>query len=194
MKIIFLIFTLITFNLLAKSKGIDSYSEPVSGIFRGPRPINQNDYNLLEKLNLKNVVNLQGKDLYNKLYPIIKIHEPGENKKTILKEKEALQSVGIAFYHLPLSSLETMTDEDDKKIDDLLAFMNNEENRPLYVHCEHGKDRTGLIIALYKVKYLNMPIDLAYGEWVKEGHSKKSQIFTGKLDNYFFKKVKELNK
>lgn len=29
------------------------------------------------------------------------------------------------------------------------------KNGPTYLHCHHGKDRTGLVVALYKCKYMN---------------------------------------
>jgi hypothetical protein len=31
------------------------------------------------------------------------------------------------------------------------------KNGPVFVHCYHGKDRTGLLIALFQRKYLNLP-------------------------------------
>jgi Tyrosine phosphatase family len=53
---------------------------------------------------------------------------------------------------------------------DLLSFLSNDlkelflEGGPTYVHCEAGKDRTGLAVALVKCKYLGMKPDDAIQE------------------------------
>ena len=39
----------------------------------------------------------------------------------------------------------------DNEVDDILAKMGDPSLQPVYVHCTEGVDRTGLIIALYRV-------------------------------------------
>ena len=38
-----------------------------------------------------------------------------------------------------------------------LALLNDAEAGPVFIHCLHGKDRTGLIIGLYRVHYEHWP-------------------------------------
>lgn len=38
-----------------------------------------------------------------------------------------------------------------EKIVEALRIMINPENRPLLVHCQHGSDRTGVVVAMYRV-------------------------------------------
>ena len=38
------------------------------------------------------------------------------------------------------------------------------ENGPTFVHCYHGKDRTGLMVAIIKCKYLGVSADEAIKE------------------------------
>jgi hypothetical protein len=50
-------------------------------------------------------------------------------------------------------------------IDDILATIADPANQPIYVHCYFGDDRTGMVIALYRVVYEDWaPID-AFHEW-----------------------------
>jgi hypothetical protein len=38
-------------------------------------------------------------------------------------------------------------------------------SKPLLAHCEHGVDRTGLVIALWRVKHQHVLPSSAWGEW-----------------------------
>jgi hypothetical protein len=50
-------------------------------------------------------------------------------------------------------------------IDDILATIHDPATHPIYVHCYYGDDRTGMIIALYRVVYEDWdPVD-AFHEW-----------------------------
>ncbi len=72
-------------------------------------------------------------------------------------------------------------EEDDARIDEILAIIGNPAAQPVFVHCEHGVDRTGLIIALYEVKYLGMSAHDAYKDWRASGHKGIGTLFTGPL-------------
>ena len=61
---------------------------------------------------------------------------------------------------------------------------------PVYIHCEHGADRTGLLAALYRVKVQGWAPEDAKTEWEAHGHNCLSRIFTGYLDDYFDEQVK----
>ena len=169
-------------------------SKATEGIYRGARPLDLSEMQELKALGMKSILNLQGGDTKSKMWKYISWHEPGENPEYINAEKSVADTIGMGFENIPLNSLDPVSSDEDKEIDRALEFMNNTENQPLYVHCEHGKDRTGLVVALYKVKYENVPVADAYAEWVRKGHDKKAQIFTGDLDDYFYKKVKEFQK
>ncbi len=179
-------------STFAGSELITNFSQVNEGIFRGARLTKMEAAEYLKSINIKNVINLQGGDLNSDIGIIIPWAEPGEKPEVIAAEKNAILALGLGFFHSPLNSLEPITKDEDKQIDEILAFMSDKKNQPVFIHCEHGADRTGLLVALYRVKYEGVNPLTARNEWVKNGHNKLHQLFTGDLDTYFFEKVKVL--
>lgn len=173
---------------------IVNFSKVNDGLFRGARLTSVEAVQYLKSLNIKNVINLQGGDLDSDIGVIIPWAEPGERPEVIAQEKATALSLGLGFLHAPLNSLEAITKDEDKEIDEVLTFMHEPSNQPVFIHCEHGADRTGLLVALYKVKYEGANVQTARAEWIRNGHNKIHQLFTGKLDDYYFAKVKEFKK
>jgi protein tyrosine/serine phosphatase len=72
--------------------------------------------------------------------------------KTVLKlngeVREPLQA-GVKLIVHPLYGPVTPSAEE---IETILEDIENAE-KPLYIHCSHGEDRTGLIVALYRIRY-----------------------------------------
>lgn len=49
-----------------------------------------------------------------------------------------------------------------------VSLLQNESLHPIYVHCRHGRERTGLIIAAYRVR-TGTSVEAAYNEMVGLG-------------------------
>ena len=47
--------------------------------------------------------------------------------------------------------------------------LSDETLRPIFVHCSHGEDRTGLIVGFYRVLHDHQPKELAYAEMRAHG-------------------------
>jgi protein-tyrosine phosphatase len=168
---------------------ISHFSKVNDFLYRGGRP-KPADLRYLQSLNVRTVINLQGGDLKNPRYrAFMKWWEPGELADAITAEKNLSESLGLLFFSKPLDAIDPVSDEDDARIDEIVAIMGNLAAQPVFVHCEHGVDRTGLIIALYKVKYMGMSPDDAYNEWRASGHKGVGTVFTGHLDEYYWRKV-----
>ena len=43
--------------------------------------------------------------------------------------------------------------------------------KPVFVHCLHGEDRTGLVIGAYRMLVERWSFDRAYAEMIAHGHS-----------------------
>jgi protein tyrosine/serine phosphatase len=168
---------------------ISNFSKVNDVLYRGGRP-KPADLSYLQSLNVRTVINLQGGDLNNPWYrAFMKWWEPGELASAIAAEMNLSESLGLRFFSKPLDAIDPVSDEDDVHIDEILTIMGNPAAQPVFVHCEHGVDRTGLIIALYEVKYMGMsPLD-AYNEWRAVGHKGIGTVFTGHLDEYYWRKV-----
>lgn len=52
----------------------------------------------------------------------------------------------------------------DLEVNAILAIVGDAGNYPLFIHCEHGQDRTGLIVGLYRVFQEGWTPAAAYAE------------------------------
>jgi tyrosine-protein phosphatase SIW14 len=153
-KITLFLFTLL---LAISAKGdvnpIGDFHMVLDGkIYRGARPGDQG---------------LQGGD------DIGPLSNPGESKADILEERAAAIADGIQFINVPLSSLNPDFDDQDQKIGQILNLISDPANQPVFFHCFHGEDRTGVVAALYRVIYQGCTEAQAHAEMIRDGHSKK---------------------
>jgi protein tyrosine/serine phosphatase len=66
----------------------------------------------------------------------------------VANEKHTLDQVGVRHINLP--SKQVPTYENIKKF---LSILDNPENKPLLLHCEHGVGRAGAFAAIYRMEY-----------------------------------------
>ena len=185
----YLLFT-VTGSVSASAKEvIPRFSQVSQGLYRGGRPT-VDGLKYLRFLGVKTIVNLQGGDPQSFLYGAVASWlEPGEDPANIEKERVLAEGMKMNFWHAPLNSFDAVSKYDAVLIDQTLTVMR--EKQPVYVHCEHGKDRTGLLVALYRVKYEGWDIESAYTEWTQRGHG-WLLLLSDELDEYFFRKAGQL--
>lgn len=160
-------------------------------LYRGAR-LTPESLSLLQTLGIRTVINLQGGDLNNPgMRTIIRVWEPGEILENIESERTLVQDLGMQFMNIPINSLNRFTEQESGDVDRALAVMADPNAWPVYIHCEYGRDRTGLLIALFKVRYLGVDAGAAYQEWLAMGHTKLAQVFTHNLDRFFWTKIRE---
>ena len=63
-------------------------------------------------------------------------------------EEQQAKALGIRFYNLQFPPL---SKPDFSKVDQALAIINDPANQPVFVHCKHGEDRTGTVIACFRM-------------------------------------------
>lgn len=172
--------------------GLKNLAHVEQGLYRGGRPLlDQGGIQSLRDLGIKTIINLQGGDLaafgkaddpeWSRL--ILKL-EPGEAPSAIENETNAARAAGIEEINIPLDSLEPVTEAEAVALDRLLMRIAPANlQRPIYVHCEHGKDRTGLVIGLYRMRYDGWSREKASAEMRKMGHTGLlDELFTGNMD------------
>ncbi|MFA4985989.1 MAG: hypothetical protein WC712_05350 [Candidatus Brocadiia bacterium] len=86
--------------------------------------------------------------------------------KTIISlrwgEHDTADLKGLGFNYIHISSSPMFVEKD--KIGQFLKVSQMQELRPMFVHCQHGSDRTGLMVAAYRVGYQNWSPADAFAE------------------------------
>lgn len=98
-------------------------------LYRGGQPTPQG-FRELQSLGIRTVISLKG---------------PSEE---LAEEKALVRELGLGFYSLPMS---VYLRPDDTTVLRFLEIVLTPSNQPIFVHCESGRDRTGAMIALYRV-------------------------------------------
>ena len=104
--------------------GLNNFYKVSDALYRGAQPDRQG-YEELAKLGIKTVISLQ----------------------VIPHDKKFIKSLGMNPVHIPINPL----DMKDKYSEKFLSIMANPKNHPVYVHCRYGSDRTGTMVALYRI-------------------------------------------
>jgi len=78
---------------------------------------------------------------------IVDLRENGANS---VREKHLAEGLGMRYEHIPLSGFGAPTQADIKHA---LAVLVGDPTAKIYVHCLRGKDRTGTVIACYRIQH-----------------------------------------
>jgi protein tyrosine/serine phosphatase len=110
------------------------------------------DWKYLEKLGIKTVVKL------NKLSLV-----EDEAEELLQANKHGIKVIQI-YMNPEDDNWNPWEGPDEKKIMKAVEALESKDNRPVLVHCSHGKDRTGLVVAVYSVRNKNYCKDAALKE------------------------------
>jgi protein tyrosine/serine phosphatase len=64
------------------------------------------------------------------------------------REEAEARVAGLKYFNIPLGRTGRPSDD---QIAHVLEIIDNAENQPLFVHCRLGADRTGTVIAIYRI-------------------------------------------
>ena len=78
---------------------------------------------------------------------VIDLREEGNARQ---EEKRRVEELGLRYAHVPMRSLEAPRQSD---IQQVLSLILQESSAKVYVHCLRGKDRTGTVIACYRIQH-----------------------------------------
>ncbi len=139
---------------LHSSQGVDTSKVASSrvvkvceGIYRGPR---LRDLNELKSLGIRTILNLEN------------------NPEAISWEEAAAKKLGIEIIKMPMSEI---TRPSPVALRKAVKILEDSGLQPVYVHCRRGRDRTGLVVASYKILHDGWTVDRAYHEAIDNGHS-----------------------
>jgi len=134
---------------LPEQQGILNFGKVSERLYRGAQPDAAGIKNL-GQLGVKAIINLR---LTNDLWAA---------------EASEAQAAGILYTNIPLRGLGRPTDEEIKQILSLIQTMPG----PVFVHCQHGCDRTGTVVACYRIQHEQWSNEKAFKEAVRYGISK----------------------
>jgi protein tyrosine/serine phosphatase len=121
-----------------------------AGIYRGRRPDAKTLRNL-KALGVRTILDLE------------------DDSSAIRSERKAVAALGMTFLSQPMSGFWT---PDDRQVNQTETILSDASRRPIFVHCLHGEDRTGLIVGLYRVFTERWSPKAAYKEMIAKGFHK----------------------
>jgi len=78
---------------------------------------------------------------------VIDLREDGKGGQ---EEKHRVEQFGLRYAHFPLRPLSAPS---ETEIEEVLSLIFRESSAKVYVHCLRGKDRTGTVIACYRIQH-----------------------------------------
>jgi protein tyrosine/serine phosphatase len=129
--------------------GLPNFHTVADGIYRGGAPTPEG-FKSLRAMKIKTDIDLR----------IEAAHK---------QEKLAAEALGFKYLSLPMGK-EAPTPQQVQTLLDTLA---DPEARPVYVHCQHGADRTGCMIGIYRVKVQGWSFEKAWAEMLADGFKPK---------------------
>jgi protein tyrosine/serine phosphatase len=153
-------------------------------VFAGGRP-SEDNLSFLKEKGIKTIVNLQGGNYgINPFFnSIVEKREPGETPQAIRGEIESASKIGINERNFPLNSF-FVGRESIQNIKDVLDVLANAKE-PVYVHCQNGIDRTGLVISIFRVTQLKESKEKVLNDWLELREGRATAALTLDLVHYF---------
>jgi tyrosine-protein phosphatase SIW14 len=122
--------------------GVRNFHQVSDHIFRGAQPTSEG-FQSLAKLGVKTVIDLR---------------ETGSRSRT---EQQIVEHDGMRYVSVPLNGMQAPS---DAQVSKLLALLGDSSKGPVFIHCRRGADRTGTILACYRIANDHWTNDKALGE------------------------------
>lgn len=110
--------------------GIPNFHQVNEHVYRGGQP-SPEAWQGLAKMGVKTVVDLRRED-----------------EHSTAAEAQAVAAAGMIYVNVPMKGVVAPSNEQIAKV---LALLNADE--PVFVHCKRGADRTGAVIACYRIAH-----------------------------------------
>ena len=112
-------------------QGIHNFYKVDEHVYRGAQPTDEG-FQYLAKIGVKTVIDLRG---------------AGEGRRD---EKSIVTAAGMKYLNIPMTGLTPPT---EAEITQILGILEDGTTGPVFVHCMRGADRTGAVIASYRIEH-----------------------------------------
>lgn len=137
---------------------IPNLSVVSANLVRGAQP-SVPALSLLKSAGIKTIVNLRNEDIL------------------VAQEGAAAKRAGLNYVNIPMALFETPTKQQFQKFLNIV-----DKDGPVFVHCQKGEDRTGTMVAVYRMARENWDPNRAYREMTAMGF----KTFLGSLSGAVF--------
>jgi tyrosine-protein phosphatase SIW14 len=132
-------------------RGIQNAGRVTPFLYRGAQP-SLADLSELKKLGVTTIVDLRG-----------------ESASTSNQERSEAESLGIRFVHIPVGGFSAPS---SAQLADFFSLLRASPPQTIFVHCEFGRDRTGVFIASYRIAFQHWSADQATNEMLAFGFNR----------------------
>jgi protein tyrosine/serine phosphatase len=130
-----------------KLAGVANAGKISDVLFRGAQPSAQGLAEL-KKLGITTVVDLRG------------------NRGPVAWERAQAESLGMRFIDIPVSG---WSPPNNAQVAQFLKLFQQDPTQKIFVHCYYGRDRTGVMVAAYRIAQQNWTPDQAVAEMYSFG-------------------------
>jgi protein tyrosine phosphatase (PTP) superfamily phosphohydrolase (DUF442 family) len=145
--------------------GVGNFARITDGLWRGRQPTAEG-FATLKSMGVKTVVNL----------------------RTFHSDRKLLGGLGLTYCNLKSYAYQP----DDENVAAFLKVAIDPSCQPVFVHCEHGVDRTGVFLLAYRVVVQGWPTDKARREMRNFGFRSEMPGLTHYLDNFDPERIRGL--
>lgn len=115
----------------AQKQELPNFARVNDRLYRGGQP-SKDSFRKLAALGVKTIINLRDDD---------------ENARA---EAEEAKAAGFNYFNIPFKRFKR---PNDSQIERVLSLIDTNENGIVFVHCQKGEDRTGMVIAIYRISH-----------------------------------------
>ncbi len=114
---------------LPNARGLSNVARITPNLYRGAQP-DDDGYRTLKKMGVKTIISF---------------------RNFFSSEKNA-EAAGLQYLSIPIYASIGSSAPTDAQVKLFFDTVLDPRNQPVYIHCQHGKDRTGMMAAIYRIE------------------------------------------
>lgn len=116
----------------SQNDNLPNFQKVDDHVYRGAQPTDSG-FQDLARLGIKTVIDLR---------------DIGEHSQA--NERKAVTDLGMRYVNIPMHGMSMPKDDQVAAVE---AIFNDSASGPVFVHCKRGADRTGMVVAVYRISH-----------------------------------------